>query len=60
MKFALKTALAGLALASAVPTSAAIVSYDGTNYNVGDIITILFDGSTEWRCRSWADVDADA
>ena len=46
MKFALKTALAGLALASAVPTSAAIVSYDGTNYNVGDTITVLFDGST--------------
>jgi hypothetical protein len=46
MKFALKTALAGLALASAVPTSAAIVSYNGTSYNPGDVITIFFDGFT--------------
>ena len=46
MKFPLKTALAGLALASAVPTSAAIVSYNGTDYLVGDTITILFDGFT--------------
>jgi len=46
MNFSLKTALAGLALASAVPTSAAIVSYDGTDYLPGDTITILFDGST--------------
>jgi hypothetical protein len=46
MKFPLKTALAGLALASAVPTSAAIVSYDGTDYTVGSTITIFFDGFT--------------
>ena len=46
MKFALKTALAGLALASAVPTSAAIVSYNGTSYNPGEVITIFFDGFT--------------
>ena len=46
MKFPLKTALASLALASAAPTSAAIVSYNGTNYNPGDVITIFFDGFT--------------
>jgi hypothetical protein len=46
MKFSLKTAVAGIALASAVPTSAAIVSYNGTDYLQGDTITILFDGST--------------
>lgn len=46
MKFPLKTALAGLALASAVPTSAAIVSYNGTDYALGSTITIFFDGFT--------------
>ena len=46
MKFPLKTALAGIALASAVPTTAAIVSYNGTDYVLGDTITILFDGSS--------------
>jgi PEP-CTERM motif len=46
MKFALKTALAGLALAGAVPTSAAIVSYNGTDYLPGQTITINFDGSS--------------
>lgn len=46
MKFSLKTALAGVALAAAVPASAAIVSYNGTNYAVGSTILINFDGST--------------
>ena len=46
MKFALKTALAGLALASAVPASAAIVSYDGTNYTTGSTINISFTGQS--------------
>lgn len=46
MKFSLKTAVAGIALAGAVPTSAAIVSFDGNNYAVGDTITIFFSGST--------------
>ncbi len=46
MKTIFKAAVAGLALMGAVPTSAAIVSYNGTNYNPGDIITIFFDGFT--------------
>ena len=58
MKFALKTALAGLALAGAVPTSAAIVSYNGTSYNPGDVITIFFDRIHERIGHSGAYVDA--
>jgi hypothetical protein len=46
MKVAWRAAVAGLALLGAVPTSAAIVSYNGTNYNPGDVITIFFDGFT--------------
>ena len=46
MKFSIKTALAGVALAAAVPASAAIVSYNGTNYLPGDTLTINFGGSS--------------
>ena len=45
MNFLLKTG-AALALLAATPVSANIVSYDGTNYNPGDVIDISFTGQS--------------
>lgn len=48
MKFPLLTALgAATALAYAVPVAANIVSYNGTNYNPGDSLTIFFAGQSD-------------
>ena len=45
MKYALKACVAALALVAATPAAADIVSYNGTDYNVGDTINISFVGS---------------
>ena len=45
MKYALKACVAALAIAAATPAAAAIVVYDGMEYEVGETINVHFVGS---------------
>ena len=47
MKHALRTAVAAISLLAATPALADIVSYNGTDYNVGDTISISFTGESD-------------
>ena len=47
MKYGLRTAVAALSLLTATPAFADIVSYNGTDYNVGETINISFTGESD-------------